>query len=88
MTLNEVNLFKEEIKQICEDNEIELKINTSYHYTLKKDNCRIDLFPVNKRFHRVDHPQSRGDYEVLTDIIGNFLLTIKLQQDGATNHQK
>lgn len=66
--MNQFETFKEfndAIEQWCVDNDVDLRINTKYHYTLMKDDFRIDIYPTNQRYHIVTQPQERGDWEIL-----------------------
>lgn len=63
--------FVDALEIWCMDNEVDLRINTKYHYTLMREDFRIDLWPKNQRYHIVSHPQERGGYDEYT--LENFL---------------
>lgn len=60
--------FVEALEIWCSINSVDLRINTRYHYTLMKDDFRIDLWPVNQKYHIVTQPQERGVYDEFEDI--------------------
>lgn len=67
--------FNGAIELWCADNDVDLRINTKYHYTLMKQDMRVDIFPVNQKYHIVTKPQERGEWEELEPFLDRSFRT-------------
>ena len=61
----------EKLEEFCVENKIDLQKRTDYHYSLHKNDIRVDVFPTRGKFHNVKTGK-RGWCDKLEDLLKYF----------------